>query len=134
MARRNRMARRVEAAERHEKGESIESIATSLEVTAETVRTDLNFLAGKRAVAGMRERKDFWAESRDKVDAEPDADVGDAVDQAEEEAKAKAAAQREEAEIAGMAAILNGADILRVHDVKETWRMIKLFQAIHKYQ
>ena len=36
--------------------------------------------------------------------------------------------------IAGMAAILNGADILRVHDVKETWRMIKLFQAIHKYQ
>lgn len=36
--------------------------------------------------------------------------------------------------IAGMAAVLNGAGILRVHDVKETRGMIKLVHAINKYQ
>jgi len=36
--------------------------------------------------------------------------------------------------VAGMAAVLNGADLLRVHDVKETRQMAKLICAINKYQ
>ena len=36
--------------------------------------------------------------------------------------------------VAGMVAIMNGADIIRVHDVIETRRMVKLVQEIRKYQ
>ena len=36
--------------------------------------------------------------------------------------------------IAGLMAVINGAQILRVHDVKETRRMLDLVQAINKYQ
>ena len=36
--------------------------------------------------------------------------------------------------ITGMLAVMKGADIIRVHDVIETRRMLKLVQAIQKYQ
>jgi dihydropteroate synthase len=36
--------------------------------------------------------------------------------------------------IAGLMAVINGAQILRVHDVKETRQMLDLVQAINNYQ